>query len=79
MTNVKHQAAARSPTPQLNVYQPLQNPIRPNGHAQHIPNAVLALVSNLASFITGESLVVDGGLSIKLPGSIAGRITGLEV
>ena len=40
---------------------------------------MLFLVSDLASFVTGESLVVDGGLSIELPGAIATRMTGLEI
>ena len=49
------------------------------GDAQDIANAVLFLVSDLAGFVTGESLVVDGGLSIELPGSATTRLTGLEV
>ena len=47
--------------------------------AQDIANAVLFLVSDLAGCIIGESLVVDSGMSIQLPGSIASRMTGLEV
>ena len=47
--------------------------------AQDSANAVLFLVSDLASFVTGESLVFDSGISIQLPGSIASRMTGLEV
>ena len=66
-------------THRLHNRQPLQNPSRPNGYSQVIPNSVLNLVSNLASFVNGESLVVDGGLSIELPGSAATRLTGLEV
>ena len=79
MTDVKYEAAARAPTPELDARQALQNPVRRRGDAQDIANAALFLVSDLASFISGESLVVDGGMSIELPGSIAGRLTGLEV
>jgi len=56
-TNLEQQALTR-----------LQNPIGRPGFAQDIANAVLFLVSDLASFVTGESLVVDGGMSIQLAG-----------
>ena len=79
MTDVKYEAAAQAPTPELDARQALQNPICRRGDAQDIANAVLFLVSDLASFVTGESLVVDGGLSIELPGSATTRLTGLEV
>ena len=65
---------SRSQTPR----RPIRNTIRRRGDAQDIANAVLFLVSDLAGFVTGESLVVDGGMSIELPGSIATRMTGLE-
>ena len=79
MTDVKYEAASLDPTPELDARQALQNPVRRRGDAQDIANAVLFLVSDLAGFVSGESLVVDGGMSIELPGSIASRITGLEV
>ena len=79
MTDVKYEAAALAPTPNLDARQALQNPVRRRGDAQDIANAVLFLVSDLASFVSGESLVVDGGMSIELPGAIASRMTGLEV
>ena len=79
MTDVKYEAAAQAPTPELDARQALQNPICRRGDAQDIANAVLFLVSDLASFVTGESLVVDGGLSIELPGSATSRLTSLYV
>jgi 3-oxoacyl-[acyl-carrier protein] reductase len=33
------------------------------GHSEEVANAVLFLLSDLASYITGMTLVVDGGLT----------------
>ena len=77
MTDVKHKAAAL-PRPNLNARQPLQKPAHRRGDAQDIPNAVLFLGSNLASRTATESLVINGGIPIELPGAIATRMTGLE-
>lgn len=37
------------------------------GHSDDIANAVIFLASNEAGFITGQELIVDGGLSIQDP------------
>lgn len=37
------------------------------GHSDDVANAVIFLASNEAGFITGQELVVDGGLSIQDP------------
>jgi NAD(P)-dependent dehydrogenase (short-subunit alcohol dehydrogenase family) len=52
----------------LSLY-PLQRPGRP----EDIANAVLFLTSELSSFVTGSTLVVDGGLTAQLPDSIIVR------
>jgi NAD(P)-dependent dehydrogenase (short-subunit alcohol dehydrogenase family) len=43
-----------------------QYPLRRTGTPDDIANAVVFLCSDEASFITGQALVVDGGLSIQL-------------
>ena len=43
-----------------------QYPLRKVGRAVDIANAIVFLCSEEASFITGHSLVVDGGLTIQL-------------
>ena len=43
-----------------------QYPVRRTGLPEDIANGVTFLCSNEASFITGHSLVIDGGLSIQL-------------
>jgi NAD(P)-dependent dehydrogenase (short-subunit alcohol dehydrogenase family) len=74
MTDVKHEAAASDPDPEADAWQARQNPVRRRGEAQDVANAVLFLVSDLATFVSGASLVVDGGMSIELPGSVASRL-----
>ena len=74
MTDVKHEAAASDPDPEADAWQARQNPVRRRGEAQDVANAVLFLVSDLAAFVSGASLVVDGGMSIELPGSVASRL-----
>ena len=74
MTDVKHEAAALAPDPEADAWQARQNPVRRRGEAQDVANAVLFLVSDLAAFVSGASLVVDGGMSIELPGSVASRL-----
>ena len=79
MTNVKHKPAARAPTPELDSRRALQNPVRRRGDAQDIANAVLFLVSDLASFTSTESVAINDRMPTKHPASIAARLTGLEV
>ena len=43
-----------------------QYPVRRTGVPEDIANGVAFLCSEEASFITGHSLVIDGGLSIQL-------------
>ena len=74
MTDVKEEAARENPNPRQDALSALVNPIGRRGVAQDIANAVLFLVSDLASFVTGESLVVDGGLSIELAGTNTQRV-----
>ncbi|MDP3063209.1 MAG: SDR family oxidoreductase [Chloroflexota bacterium] len=50
-----------------------QYPLRRCGKPEEIASAVAFLCSDEASFITGHSLVVDGGLSIQLQENISVR------
>ena len=44
-------------------------PLRRLGHPHDVANAVLYLASDLASFVTGQSLVIDGGQILpEIPG-----------
>ena len=45
----------------------LQHPLGRIGKPEEVANTVLFLASNQSSFITGSSIMVDGGLSIKAP------------
>ena len=78
MTDVKHEAAAR-PRPSRTPARPSRTPSAAATTPHPIPNAVLNLVRNPASFITRESLTVDHRMPIELPATIATRLTGLEV
>ena len=51
-----------------------QYPLRRTGTPADIANAVLFLCSDEAAFITGHSLVVDGGLTIQLQEDFAVRL-----
>jgi NAD(P)-dependent dehydrogenase (short-subunit alcohol dehydrogenase family) len=51
-----------------------QYPLRRTGTPADIANAVVFLCSDDASFITGQALVVDGGLSIQLQEDLGIRL-----
>jgi NAD(P)-dependent dehydrogenase (short-subunit alcohol dehydrogenase family) len=51
-----------------------QYPLRRTGRPVDIANAIVFLCSDEASFITGQALVVDGGLSIQLQEDLSIRL-----
>jgi NAD(P)-dependent dehydrogenase (short-subunit alcohol dehydrogenase family) len=51
-----------------------QYPLRRVGSPEDIANAVAFLCSNQASFITGHTLVVDGGMTIQLQEDLSIRL-----
>jgi NAD(P)-dependent dehydrogenase (short-subunit alcohol dehydrogenase family) len=51
-----------------------QYPLRRTGKPVEIANAVVFLCSDEASFITGQALVVDGGLSMQLQEDLTVRL-----
>jgi NAD(P)-dependent dehydrogenase (short-subunit alcohol dehydrogenase family) len=51
-----------------------QYPVRRTGRPVDIANAVVFLCSDEASFITGQALAVDGGLSIQLQENLGFRL-----
>jgi len=51
-----------------------QYPLRRTGTPVEVANAVVFLCSDEASFITGQALVVDGGLSIQLQEDLTVRL-----
>jgi len=51
-----------------------QYPLRRTGTPNDVANAIVFLCSDDASFITGQSLVVDGGLSIQLQEELGIRL-----
>jgi NAD(P)-dependent dehydrogenase (short-subunit alcohol dehydrogenase family) len=53
-----------------------QYPLRRTGTPVDIGNAVVFLCSDEASFITGQVLVVDGGLSVQLQEDLGVRLAG---
>ena len=52
--------------PGMKEYLEEQYPVGRYGHPRDIANAVWFLCSDNASFITGQSLTVDGGLTLPL-------------
>lgn len=65
MTPMAEQAAADHP--EQMEFMKKMTPMSRNGNPDDIANAVCFLASDTASFITGTDLLVDGGLTIKLP------------
>ena len=51
-----------------------QYPLRRTGTPLEVANAIVFLCSDEASFITGQALVVDGGLSIQLQEDLTVRL-----
>jgi NAD(P)-dependent dehydrogenase (short-subunit alcohol dehydrogenase family) len=51
-----------------------QYPLRRTGKPIDVANAIIFLCSDEASFITGQALVVDGGLSIQLQEDLTVRL-----
>lgn len=52
----------------------LAHPLRKVGNAANIANAVLFLASADASFITGQNIIIDGGLTLRDQWSVANQI-----
>ena len=52
-------------------------PLRRMGHAEDSANALNFLCSEQASFINGQSLLVDGGVSVVWPEEVAKNFAGL--
>ena len=79
MTDVKHEQATKQREGGVE-YNSLHdksaqgNPVRRRGEAQDIANAVLYLVSELAGFVSGANLTVDGGMGVEIPTSVASRL-----
>lgn len=65
MTPMGEKAAADHPE-QMNFMKKM-TPMGRNGKPEDIANAVSFLADDRASFITGTDLLVDGGLTMKLP------------
>lgn len=65
MTPMSEQAALDHP--EQMEYMKKMTPMSRNGNPDDIANAICFLASDNASFITGTDLLVDGGLTLKLP------------
>ena len=60
----------------MNVYERLV-PLRRMGHVEDSANALNFLCSEQASFINGQSLLIDGGVSVVWPEEVAKNFAGL--
>ena len=76
MTDVKQ--AAFDANPRNRELKYLSVPMGREGRPEDIAKAVLFLVSDLASFITGVDLPVDGGEVLEHPSSIVRRVLSAE-
>lgn len=65
MTPMSEKAAADHP--EQMEYMKKMTPMGRNGNTDDIASAICFLASDSSSFITGTDLLVDGGLTIKLP------------
>jgi len=53
-------------------------PLGRMGEADDVARAIAFLCAESSSFITGQNIVVDGGLSLVWPESLARRLSGIE-
>jgi NAD(P)-dependent dehydrogenase (short-subunit alcohol dehydrogenase family) len=60
----------------MDVYERLV-PLRRMGHAEDSASALNFLCSDQASFINGQSLLIDGGVSVVWPEEVAKNFAGL--
>jgi len=77
---VQDEHRARFNSPENKAYRKVSNechPLSNVGSADHIADAALFLCSDRASFITGQTLTVDGGLTIQDQFSIASRFANI--
>lgn len=51
------------------------HPVKRAGNAEDLSNAILFLASDLAGFITGQTLAVDGGITVWEPGDLVNRFS----
>ena len=51
------------------------HPLRKAGDSSDVANAICFLASDLSKFITGQVLVVDGGLTIAEPGFLVNKFS----
>jgi NAD(P)-dependent dehydrogenase (short-subunit alcohol dehydrogenase family) len=49
------------------------HPLKRAAYSEDISNAILFLASDLAGFITGQDLIIDGGYSLSDPGGLITR------
>ena len=64
-------------TPLQNLYRQI-TPLGRMGTAEEIADAVAFLCSSKASFITGQNIVVDGGISLQWQEGLARKLTKLD-
>ncbi|MCB0126486.1 MAG: SDR family oxidoreductase, partial [Caldilineaceae bacterium] len=72
MTERMHERWERNPS--LFPFFEQQYPLRRVGQTEDIANGVAFLCSDQASFITGHTLVIDGGLTIQLQEDLSLRL-----